>query len=105
MSTPRRPPLGRAWLRAWVLLLALLVPAAHIEAHTVRTVAADVVEHDVPDPGVRPVSRTVQRPLLPVRPGSPGEAPALVAGEERPPTAPHPRPYTALALRSVVLRC
>jgi hypothetical protein len=109
----RRPPLSSApalrpgWcrLRVLVLLLALVVPGTHAEAHAAPTAASDVVQHDGLDSALRPPSRAVHRPPAPARP-SPLTDPLTAV----PPTRPLPPqsrpPYTLHADRSsVVLRC
>ncbi len=99
MSTARTLPHGHTWLRTFVLLLALCVPAAPVGLPVSPVAAAmEIVEYDVVDPAPRPV--TARR------------APRTTAVPPRP--APHPRPtarlspphpHTPPALRSVVLRC
>lgn len=114
MSTTAPRALGharrRAWLRAFVLLLALTVPGAHAGAHAVplsvpsAESGSAVAEYDVLDTVLRPVARGMGRPAVPLRP-----APFPVPTTH--PTAPPVRsapPRTARslqALRSVVLRC
>ncbi|MFD9000775.1 hypothetical protein ACFV0T_07315 [Streptomyces sp. NPDC059582] len=108
-TAPRRTPYGRAWLRALVLLLALLVPGTHAEVHAAPAVSGvsgeTTVEYDILDGALRPPARTAHRPAAPLRPAplpdpAPGAArgPACTAplGSAYPP---HP------ALSTVVLRC
>ena len=112
MSTRVRPahslPRSRAWLRALVLLLALLTPGTHAEMRAMPVAAASVettVEYDVLDTAaaLRPVvSLTVHRPTAPLRPAP---APASRAPRVRSFPAPASPPYTLRALRTVVLRC
>ncbi|WP_329337321.1 hypothetical protein OG866_22790 [Streptomyces sp. NBC_00663] len=93
----------RTWLRAFVLLLALLMPGAHTGAHAAVPVAAsEVAEYDVLDTVLRPAA---QHPVAPLRPAPRAEPPAPVV-PERPPLPAPPRPsYAQLTLRTVVLRC
>ncbi|MFE7170096.1 hypothetical protein [Streptomyces sp. NPDC057616] len=104
MSTARSLPCGRTWLRALVLLCALLVPGAHSQVHATPAVTAEIVEYDVLDAAVRPPSDVVRRSAVPL-PLAPGGAPAPAAPRGGalpvPPRPPHPLP----ALRTVVLRC
>ncbi|MGW3724681.1 hypothetical protein [Streptomyces sp. F001] len=99
------PSPGR-WARVVVLLLALLVPAAHTDAVAVPavTVVGEVTEGDLLDTAVRPPGRAVHQPALPQRPVR-APAPALHGMPARPCPAPSWPPYTPSALRSVVLRC
>ncbi|QEV30436.1 hypothetical protein CP976_21310 [Streptomyces coeruleorubidus] len=91
-----------------VLLLALLVPGAHAEAHTgpAATVSGEstAVECDVLDAAPRPPARGTRRAAVPLRPAplpSPGPAYAAPLPVPVPPGPRHdPRP-----LRSEVLRC
>ncbi|MBO7936906.1 hypothetical protein ACGFZG_31330 [Streptomyces antibioticus] len=104
-STARRVSRGRAWLRAVVLLLALLAPGAAAEV-SVASVAAEVVEYDVAGPVLRPAPG-VRRPAVPPSPvpppPAPPAAPAARPGTERP--APRGAPYALVVSRTVVLRC
>ncbi|WP_405645832.1 hypothetical protein [Streptomyces sp. NBC_00019] len=97
----------RTWLRAFVLLLALLVPGGHAGAHAanaVTPVAGEVAEYDVLDTALRPPARAAHRPVVPLRPAPrPAPAPGVPAG--RPLPAPPRPPYALHTLRSVVLRC
>lgn len=104
--TPARSlPRSRAWLRALVLLLALLVPGAHVDA-SATSVASSVettIEYDALDttaPALRPTSLAVDRPTAPLRP-----VPAPGVPARRPLPAPPRASYTLRALRTVVLRC
>ncbi|MFD4508344.1 hypothetical protein [Streptomyces sp. NPDC058457] len=109
--TGRRPQPGPAWLRALVLLLALLlagVPTA-VEALAAAgpAVSAETFEHDALDTPLRPPARAVHRADVPQRPAPLSDAarPAGPADPHRPgPTAPRP-PYATPLLRTVVLRC
>jgi hypothetical protein len=111
--TPAPQPVPRgtrrnAWLRVIVLLLALLVPGAHAEAHTRAATAVSgestAVECDVLDTVLRPSARAARRTAVPLRPAPlPAPGPAYTAPQPMPvpPGPPHdPRP-----LRSEVLRC
>ncbi|MFJ4202217.1 hypothetical protein ACIP2Y_21650 [Streptomyces sviceus] len=106
MSSVRRAPCSRDWLRVLVLLLALLVPGAHVQAHAMPPVSAgELVEYDVLDTALRPPARAVHRAAaVPLRPVPwPEAVPGAPAGRPLPAS---PRPSYALpALRSVVLRC
>lgn len=81
-----KPPRSRAWLRALVLLLALLVPGTHAEvrATSVASSAGTTVEYDVLDPAaaLRPVSLTVRfyhrASAARAHPGVPGAPGALL---------------------------
>jgi len=105
VSSVRRAPASRDWLRALVLLLALLVPGTHLQAHAQPPVpAGEVVEYDVLDTALRPPARAVHRAVVPLRPVPwPRTAPGVPA--DRPLPAPPRPPYALPALRSVVLRC
>ncbi|MFB6850321.1 hypothetical protein ACFCXS_36530 [Streptomyces sp. NPDC056373] len=109
--TPRPAPRGprrHAWLRVLVLLLALLVPGAHAEAHSGWTAPVSgentTVECDLLDTALRPPARGVRRVAAPPAPAplpNPGPAHATQRSVRVPPSAPHgPRPP-----RSEVLRC
>jgi hypothetical protein len=104
VSTARSLPRGRTWLRALVLLCAVLVPGAHSQVHAAPALSAGIVEYDVLDAAVRPPACTVRRTAAPQRlvPRT-GPAPAAPGGRvlPAPPRPPHPLP----ALRTVVLRC
>lgn len=122
-STARRRSRSRAWLRVLVLLLALLVPGAHTQAHAALPTAAGVsgssvpsgelAEHDVLDTVLRPSARPDRRSTT--RPGRPGPGPLpRAARDARPcparPAPPRPSyashlPRLPHVLRTVVLRC
>ncbi|MFI7014220.1 hypothetical protein [Streptomyces sp. NPDC050164] len=108
---PQPVPRGtrrHGWPRVLVLLLALLVPGAHTEAHTgpTATVSGEstAVECDVLDTALRPPARGTQRIAVPLRltplptPGPAHAAPHPV------PVPPGPR-HDPRPLRSEVLRC
>ncbi|MET7695585.1 hypothetical protein ABZT06_48295 [Streptomyces sp. NPDC005483] len=107
MSFVRRRPRSREWMRALVLLLTLLVPGVHVQAHApaVPPVSAgESAEYDVLDTALRPPARAVHRAAVPLRPVPWSEtAPGVPA--DRPLPAPPRPPYALPALRSVVLRC
>ncbi|MBL1083379.1 hypothetical protein JK359_15530 [Streptomyces actinomycinicus] len=106
MSGNRSRSRGRTWPRVLVLLLALWVPGAHVQAQAAPAfaVTAQSAEHDVLDVLLRPPARTVHRADVPDRPAPlPRPAPGRPAARQR---AGAPRlPYTAPLLRTVVLRC
>lgn len=102
-STGPHVPHGRAWLRAFVLLLALLTPGAATEACVAPAAAAGIVEYDVVDPALRPAAGA-HRPVVPPRP-APATEPAPAVPAERPRPAPPRTPYALCALHTVVLRC
>ncbi|MER6460253.1 hypothetical protein ABT278_07275 [Streptomyces sp. NPDC001228] len=110
-SPSGRPRPGHTWLRALVLLLALLLAGAGTAAGS-RTAAAapaasaETAEHDVLDTPLRLPARAVHRADVPQRPAPlSGTAPADPADRHRPcATAPRP-PYVTPLLRTVVLRC
>ncbi|MFF1722395.1 hypothetical protein [Streptomyces sviceus] len=106
MSSVRHAPCGRDWLRVLVLLLALLVPGAPVQAHAMPPVpAGEFVEYDVLDTALRPPARAVHRMVVPLRPAPRPETVPGVPACRRPLPA-FPRPPSALAaLRSVVMRC
>ncbi|MDH6451273.1 MULTISPECIES: hypothetical protein [unclassified Streptomyces] len=104
MSTVRRPPHRHAWLRALVLLLALLVPGAPAQTHAAHVVAGEIAEHDVLDTALRPPARAAQRAAVPLRP-APRPEPVPGVPADRPRPAPPRPPYALPVLRSVVLRC
>lgn len=108
VSPARHLPRSRVWLRALVLLLALLVPGTDAEMRAMpvaSSVETNGVEYDVLEPAagaLRPSSPAVHRPSAPPRPAP---APAPHDPEAGPLPAP-PRPsYTLRARRTVVLRC
>ncbi|MBW8820432.1 MAG: hypothetical protein JF598_19980 [Streptomyces sp.] len=105
MSSVRRAPDSRDWLRTLVLLLALLVPGAHFQAHAMPPVpAGELVEYDVLDTPLRPPARSVHRTAVPLRPAPRPETAPGVPVDHFVPASPRP-PYVLRALRSVVLRC
>jgi hypothetical protein len=104
MSTARSLPRSRAWLRVLVLLLALLVPGAHAEAHATPVVSMQTAEYDVLDAALRPSAPAVHRPVAPYRPAL-LPAPAPEAPGARPLAAPPRPPYALRSVRTVVLRC
>ncbi|MEU6374005.1 hypothetical protein [Streptomyces sp. NPDC046909] len=96
----------RTWLRAFVLLLALLVPGAHAGAHAATAVtpvvSTEITEYDVLDTALRPAA---QRPVAPLRPAPRVEPAPPITPERTPlPAPPHPS-YALHTLRTVVLRC
>ncbi|MFG3717500.1 hypothetical protein ACGF8D_06780 [Streptomyces massasporeus] len=104
-----RSPRRHAWLRVLVLLLALLVPGTHAEAHTGWAAGVSgestTVECDLFDTALRPPARTARRttavPLSFAPLPGPGPAPTAQHPVPVPPTPRlDPRP-----LRSEVLRC
>ncbi|MER5941204.1 hypothetical protein ABT121_28210 [Streptomyces sp. NPDC001928] len=105
-STARCRSRSRAGLRVLVLLLALLVPGAHAQAHALPTVAgaAEVAEHDILDTALRPPARADRRHAVRTRPAPPLQQAAGAAPGSRP-TAPTGPPYVPHILRTVVLRC
>ncbi|MGI5456130.1 hypothetical protein ACQEWB_23760 [Streptomyces sp. CA-249302] len=104
MSTARRLPPSRVWLRVLVLLFALLLPGVHTEVHATPVASVETVEYDVLDVAVRPPADAVRRAAVPLRPAA-VPAPAPTATRGRPRQAPPVPPYTLRALRTVVLRC
>ncbi|MFF7161653.1 hypothetical protein ACFZBP_09730 [Streptomyces sp. NPDC008086] len=120
-STARRLSRSRAWLRALVLLLALLVPGAHAQAHAVAvpTVAGamgssgELAEPDVLDTVLRPPARPDRRDAPRAGRRGPGPLPRS-AHDARPcpprtapprPSYDSPLPPLPHLLRTVVLRC
>ena len=106
MSRPTHTPRSRNRLRVLVLLLALWVPGAHVQALAAPAlaVAAETAEHDVFDTALRPPARAVHRADVPERPAPlPGPAPVRPAARPRPATP--GTPYAPALLRTVVLRC
>ncbi|MES4887138.1 hypothetical protein [Streptomyces sp. NPDC096012] len=96
---------SRTWLRVLVLLLALWVPGAHVQAQAASVSAAgETAEHDGLDTALRPVSRVVHRADVPERP-----APLPDPASGRPAAHPCPAapgvPYAPALPRTVVLRC
>lgn len=108
MSTARRPSRSTVWLRTLVLLLALLVPGAPVQAHGTPVAAVgEITGYDVLDTALRPPARAVHRPAVPLRPAPHQETAPGSRGERPVPAVPRP-PYVLpglSALRSVVLRC
>ncbi len=109
VSTTPSLPRSHAWLRALVLLLALLVPGTHAEMHAppVASSAETTIEYDVLDTAtaaLRPLSLAVHRPTAPLRP-APAPSPASPDPQSSALPAPPRPPYTLRALRTVVLRC
>ncbi|MEU3489704.1 hypothetical protein [Streptomyces massasporeus] len=104
-----RSPRRHAWLRVLVLLLALLVPGAHTEAHTGWTAGVSgestTVECDLLDTALRPPARTARRTAaVPLSP-DPLPGPGPVSTAQHPvPVPPSPR-LDPRPLRSEVLRC
>ena len=101
MTTARRRPRSRSWLRALVLLLALLVPQEACPVPSAEPQAVSV-EYDVMEAAaLPPLLRAVQRPAVPLRPTPlPPPAPAGPAA----PSGSLPA-RVPLLLRTVVLRC
>jgi hypothetical protein len=104
VSTARGLPRSRTWLRALVLLCALLVPGTHAEPHAAPAVSMEIAEYDVMDAAVRPQTGTLRRAAAPLHHASPA-APVPDAPAARPPAGPPRPPCTLPALRTVVLRC
>jgi hypothetical protein len=109
VSTTRSLPRSRAWLRALVLLLALLVPGTHaaeMRATPVASSTESTVEYDVLDTAaaLRSPSLTVHRPTAPLRPAPTPASRYRAPGPRSFPAPPRPS-YTLRALRTVVLRC
>ncbi|MFC9681950.1 hypothetical protein [Streptomyces sp. NPDC056948] len=107
MTVPRGT-FRNSWLRVFVLLLALLVPGAHAEAHTGPTVTVSgestAVECDVLDTALRPSARAARRTAVPLRP-APLPAPGPAHTAPRPVPVPPGPPHDPRPLRSEVLRC
>ncbi|MER7576634.1 hypothetical protein [Streptomyces sp. NPDC126514] len=100
MSTVRSLRPGRTWLRTFVLLLALCVPAAPAGGPLSPVAAAtEIIEYDVVDPAPRPgTARRAHRATALPPPPAPRPRPAALL--------PPPHPRTPAARRSVVvLRC
>ena len=100
MSTARRHPHSRAWLRVLMLLLVLLVPGETSMAAP-SPVAAESVEYDGVEAALPPLVRTAARPVAPLRP-APRPAPAPYRPAARSAAVP---PHVPDVLRTVVLRC
>ncbi|MXM65762.1 hypothetical protein GR925_20485 [Streptomyces sp. HUCO-GS316] len=105
MSTARSLPRSLLWLRALVLLLAVLVPAAHAEGHPAAVSSGEIAEYDVLDTDLRPASRASHRAVARPRPVPRVPRPAPAAPQGWPLPAPAPPPHAPDTLRSVVLRC
>lgn len=117
-STARCRSRSHAWLRVLVLLLALLVPGAHVQAHALPALtgvsggsgapgSGEAAEHDVLDTVLRPPARADRRNAVrPARP-APGPLPKPALGARACPPRPAPPrpPYLSHILRTVVLRC
>ncbi|MFJ8592047.1 hypothetical protein [Streptomyces sp. NPDC093598] len=103
-----RGPRRNAWLRVLVLLLALLVPGAHAEAHAgpVAVVSGEgtTAECDVLDTTLRPPARGSRRTAVPLSP-APLQDPGPAYTAQRPVPAPTNPPHAPRPLRSEVLRC
>jgi hypothetical protein len=107
VSTARILPSGRTWLRVLVLLLALLVPCAHAQAHAVPAVAGisgEAAEYDALDTVLRPPARTDRRTTVRLCPTPPPKPAPGVPARLSYPAPPRP-PYVPHILRTVVLRC
>ncbi|WP_437070467.1 hypothetical protein [Streptomyces sp. enrichment culture] len=109
MSTAPSPLHGRLWPRALLLLLALLLPAAHPAASPTApalAVPGESVEYDALDTALRAPYRASHRSAAPPRPAPALHRPAApAAGPGRPAPAPPRPPHTLPTLRTVVLRC
>ncbi|MFJ9739301.1 hypothetical protein [Streptomyces sp. NPDC101166] len=110
MSTARRLPRSRRWLRVLVLLLAVVVPGAAAEAAAVPALSAAVVETaelDGFDAAPRLPYGGACRAVAPARPSSrPARTPAAPPGRLLPPRACPPYALDVSdVLRTVVLRC
>ncbi|MFF6913386.1 hypothetical protein [Streptomyces sp. NPDC012466] len=110
-SAPQPVPRGprrNTWLRVLVLLLALLVPGAHAEAHAgpTATVSGEstTVECDVLDSALRPPARGSRRTAVPLSP-APLRAPGPAYTAHHCVAVPPSPPYDPRPLRSEVLRC
>ncbi|MFI6810689.1 hypothetical protein ACIBO6_37840 [Streptomyces luteogriseus] len=103
-----RSPRRHAWLRVLVLLLALLVPGAHAEAHTGWTTPVSgestTVECDLLDTVPRPAARAARRTTVPLSP-APLPAPGPASTAQHPVPVPPSPPLDPRPLRSEVLRC
>ncbi|MFG2606890.1 hypothetical protein ACGFT2_25565 [Streptomyces sp. NPDC048514] len=97
---------GRTWLRVLVLLVALWVPGAHVQADVAPalTAAGETAEHDGLDTALRPPSRTLHRADVPERP-APLPDPASGTPAPHPSLAAPRAPYAPPVPRTVVLRC
>ncbi|MEU0387164.1 hypothetical protein [Streptomyces chartreusis] len=108
---PQQAPRGthrNTWARVLVLLLALLVPGAHAEAHAGPTAAVSgesaAVECDVIDTAPRPPARGTRRTAVPLR-STPLPGPEPAYGAPRPAPVPSDPRHDPRPLRSEVLRC
>lgn len=128
-STARCRPRSRAWPRVLVLLLALLVPGAHAQAHALPVVtgvvaggtavpgasgapgtsgsSGEIAEHDVLDTALRPSARADRRGTVRQARPAPAPLPKPARGVRACPPRPAPQgpPYLSPLLRTVVLRC
>ncbi|MGW3288355.1 hypothetical protein ACWDR3_27340 [Streptomyces sp. NPDC001002] len=101
MSTARRHPHSRTWLRVLMLLLVLLVPGETATAAP-APVAVESVEYDAVEAALPPLVRTAaRRPDVPL-PLAPPRAPAPYRPKARSSAVP---PHVPDVLRTVVLRC
>ncbi|MER6558667.1 hypothetical protein ABT300_13130 [Streptomyces sp. NPDC001027] len=107
MSTARRHPPSRTWLRVLVVLLALLAPAAPTGFAAPSAAASEIVEHDVLDPPLRPASCPHRSAAAPLRPALLPPGDAATRPLPSPPRDSHPshRPHPSSVLRTVILRC
>ncbi|MFJ5996746.1 hypothetical protein [Streptomyces sp. NPDC092370] len=116
-SAPQPVPRGprrNTWPRVLVLLLALLVPGTHAEAHAgpTATVSGEstTVECDVLDSALRPPARGSRRTAVLLSPAplrAPGSAHTAHPSALVPPSPPSPPSplYDPRPLRCEVLRC
>ncbi|MFI5978691.1 hypothetical protein [Streptomyces sp. NPDC051452] len=97
---------SRLRLRALVLLLALWVPTAHVQAQVAPALwaAAENAEHEGLEAALRPPARAVHRADVPERP-APLPDPAPAPSTARPHAAALPAPHAPSLPRTVVLRC
>ncbi|MHC3471160.1 hypothetical protein ACYF6T_21025 [Streptomyces sp. 7R007] len=104
MSTARHLPRSRVWLRALVLLLALLVPG---EAYATAAPASieSTAEYDAAAPVPPPLVRADHRQVVPPRPALLPDPAPVAAGTRPCPSAPPRTACTPRLLRTVVLRC
>ncbi|MDQ0749624.1 hypothetical protein QF034_003855 [Streptomyces africanus] len=111
--TPAPQPAPRGtrrttWARVLVVLLALLVPGAHAEAHAGATAVVSgestAVAYDVLDAALRPPARGARRTAVPLRPTPLPSSGAAYAPPRPVPVPPGPR-HDLRPLRSEVLRC
>ncbi|MFJ9816094.1 hypothetical protein ACIRU3_12615 [Streptomyces sp. NPDC101151] len=107
MSRTPSLPRSRTWLRVLVLLLALWVPGAHVQAQAAPALAAssETAEHDVLDTLLRPPARSLHQADAAERTAPLPDPAAPARPAPRPcPAMPRP-PYAVALLRTVVLRC